>query len=353
MDPVRVALVGYGIAGRSFHAPFVRTTTGMELVAVVTGNPDRQALARSECPGAALVPDTAALWAAAAALGIVLVVVAVPNRAHVPVAMAALGTGLPVVVDKPFAATAADGRRVMAEAERLGLFLSVFHNRRWDGDFLTLRRLVADGALGEVWRFESRYERWRPEVREGAWRERADPADAGGVLADLGSHLIDQAAVLFGPPRSVYAELGRRRSGAAVDDDAFVALTHAGGVRSHLWASTVAGRSGPRFRVLGSRAGYEVWGMDPQEEALRAGASPGGPGWGATPESRWGTVGVGGDVVPVPTNPGDYGRYYEAVLAALRDAAPPPVAPAEAVLTLDVIDAARRSASVGAPVDLA
>jgi predicted dehydrogenase len=353
MEPVRVGLVGYGIAGRSFHAPFIRTTEGMELAAIVTSDPDRREQAVAECPGAALLADPGALWDAAAGLGVELAVVAAPNRAHEPLALAALAAGLGVVVDKPLAATAAAGRRVVAEAERRGLFLSVFHNRRWDGDFLTVRRLVGDGALGEVWRFESRYERWRPEIRRGAWRESADPADAGGLLADLGSHLVDQATVLLGPPVSVYAELGRRRPGAEVDDDTFVALTHTGGARSHLWASAVASRPGPRFRVLGSLAGYEVWGMDPQEEGLRAGAEPGGPGWGATPESRWGTLGAGPDVQPTPTEAGDYGAYYRGVVASLRDGREPPVTPREAVRTLDVVDAARRSAALGQTVPLA
>ncbi len=318
----------------------------------MTSDPTRRAQAAAAHPAAVLLDDTAALWPAAAGLGIELVVVAAPNRAHVQVALDALAAGLAVVVDKPFAATAADGRRVVAEAERRGLVLSVFHNRRWDGDFLTVRRLMGTGALGAVWRFESRYERWRPQRRADAWRERADPADAGGLLADLGSHLVDQAVVLLGRPVSVYAELDRRRPGAAVDDDTFVALEHAGGARSHLWASAVASRPGARFRVLGSEAGYVVWGMDPQEQALHDGRSPGDAAWGTSPPSLWGTLGVGDDVAPVPTAPGDYGRFYEGMAAAVRDGTPPPVTAGEALLTLEVLDAARRSASTGAPVDL-
>ncbi|HET7722272.1 MAG TPA: Gfo/Idh/MocA family oxidoreductase, partial [Acidimicrobiales bacterium] len=219
------------------------------------------------------------------------------------------------------------------------------------GDFQTVRRLIGAGELGDVWRFESRYERWRPDPKPEAWREGSDPADAGGLLADLGSHLIDQAVVLFGPPVSVYAELGRRRAGAGVDDDTFVALEHRGGETSHLWASSVASRPGPRFRVLGSTAGYVVWGMDPQERALRAGQSPGHAGWGESPAGRWGTLGVGdADVAPVPTETGNYGRFYEGVVASMRQGRPPPVAPGDALVTLEVIDAARRSAARGRPV---
>ena len=308
-------------------------------MAIVTSDPGRRAAAAAAHPSAVLFDSVDALWPAVGELGVELAVVTVPNRFHVPVALAALSAGLAVVVDKPLAPSAVDGRRVVEEAARRGLLLSVFHNRRWDGDFLTVRRLVASGALGDVRRLESRYERWRPEVRAGAWRERGDPVDAGGLLADLGSHLIDQAVVLFGPPVSVHAELGRRRVGAKVDDDTFVVLEHDGGVVSHLWASSVVARPGPRFRVLGSRAGYVVWGMDPQEEALHAGVSPSSPGWGESPSSRWGSV--GDDVAPVPTEAGNYGRFYEGIVAALRHGAPPPVSAADALTVLEVIDAAR------------
>lgn len=350
---MRVALVGYGLAGRVFHAPFIEATPGVDLVAIVTSHPGRRADAEAAHPEAVLFESAEALWAASAHLGVELAVVATPNRSHVTVALGALGAGLGVVVDKPLAATVDDGRRIVAEADRRGLFLSVFHNRRWDGDFLTVRRLIGSGELGEVWRFESRYERWRPDREAGAWRERGDPDDAGGLLADLGSHLIDQAVVLFGPPVSVYAELRRRRAGAEVDDDTFVALDHRGGETSHLWASSVASRPGPRFRVLGSTAGYVVWGMDPQERALRAGQSPGHAGWGESPPGRWGTVGVGeDDVAPVPTEVGNYGRFYEGVVASMRQAIPPPVVPGDALATLEVIAAARRSAALGRPVAL-
>jgi predicted dehydrogenase len=301
-----------------------------------------------------LVSTADDLWAPAAAseLELDLAVIATPNRSHVGLAVAAMDAGLAVVVDKPLAPSAADGRWLAAEAERRGRPLTVFHNRRWDGDFLTVRRLVDSGRLGDVWRFESRYERWRPERRVDAWRERADPAEGGGVLFDLGSHVVDQAVVLLGPPLSVYAEVARRRRGAEVDDDAFVALEHAGGAWSHLWVSSVVPRAGPRFRVLGSEAGYEVWGMDVQEEALKRGERPGAAGWGVVPRSAWGTVGAGDAVEPVPTEPGDYGRFYAGVVTWLRDGGPPPVAPADAVRTLAVLDAARESARSGQTVTL-
>jgi predicted dehydrogenase len=273
-----------------------------------------------------------------------LAVVATPNRTHVPLASAALEAGLAVVVDKPLAASASDGRRLAELASSRGLVLAVFHNRRWDGDFLTLSTLLAEGALGSVQRFESRYERWRPELREGAWRELAAPDEAGGVLFDLGSHLIDQALVLFGDCSAVYAEVDRRRPGAEVDDDVFVALAHRSGVRSHLWASQVAAQPGPRMRVLGSEAAYVKWGFDIQEEALRAGARPGGEDWGREPPERWGLLGAGDELRPVETETGDYRRFYALVERALRDGGPPPVPAAEGVAVLEIIEAARESA---------
>ena len=346
---IRVGLIGYGLAGSAFHAPLIATTPGMALAAIVTSNPERAAAASSAHPEATIVASADALWERADALD--LVVVASPNRTHVPLARAALRAGLAVVVDKPVAATAAEARELADGARRRGVLFTVFQNRRWDGDFLTLRRLIAEGALGRVHRFESRFERWRPAPKMG-WRERGDPAEAGGVLFDLGSHLIDQALVLFGPARRVYAEIDRRRPGVEVDDDAFVALEHASGVRSHLWMSLAAAEQGGRLRVLGDRAAYVKTGMDVQEAALRSGALP-GPGWGEEPPAQWGRLGAGDAWTPVPTDPGDYPAFYAAVAAALRSGGPPPVDPLDAVAALEVIEASRRSAGSGAVVSLA
>jgi predicted dehydrogenase len=279
-----------------------------------------------------------------------LVVVASPNRTHVPLARAALRAGLAVVIDKPMAATAAEGREVSDEARERGLLLSVYQNRRWDGDFLTLRRLMAEGALGDVFRFESRFERWRPTPK-GGWREDPDPAEAGGTLFDLGPHLVDQALVLFGPVTHVYAEVSVRRPGVRVDDDAFVALTHASGVRSHLHLSATAAEHGTRMRVLGTRAAYVKRGMDVQEAAMKAGERP-GPGWGEEPEADWGQVGAADEWAPVRTERGDYGAFYAGMAAALRDGAPPPVDPMDSVAGLEIIEAARRSSDEGTVIQL-
>ncbi|MFE1322108.1 Gfo/Idh/MocA family oxidoreductase [Kitasatospora phosalacinea] len=345
-SPLNVGLVGYGIAGAVFHAPLISTTPGLRLAAVVTADPERRARASREHPRAALFADADALLAAAPELGLDLLVVASPNRTHVPLATAALEAGLPVVVDKPLAATAAEGERLVALARERGLLLSVFQNRRWDGDFRTVRQLLDSGRLGRVNRFESRFERWRPELT-GAWRESGDPAAAGGVLYDLGAHLVDQALLLFGPAERVYAELDARRTGAATDDDSFVALTHADGTRSHLWMSATAGDLGPRFRVLGSRGAYVVHGLDGQEDALRAGRTPAEPGWGALPPEQWGSLRAGDAAEAVPTLPGSYQEYYAGLAEALHGRGPAPVDAGDAVAVLRVLEAAQRSSRTG------
>lgn len=342
--PLRVGLIGYGLAGSAFHAPLIASTPGMQLDAIVTRDRERRATAAREYPDARLVDDADELLERASQLA--LIVVATPNRTHVPLARVALDAGLPVVVDKPFAATAAEARALIAEAKQRKLMITVYQNRRWDGDFLTVRRLVADGTLGEILRFDSRFERWRP-VPKGGWRERGDPNEAGGLLYDLGSHLVDQALTLLGPATSVYAELDRRRPGVESDDDSFVALTHASGARSHLTMSAVAAQSALRFQLLGSKAAYIKHGLDVQEDALRRGERPNRADWGVEPRDQWGTLGAGGDVRPVPTEAGAYPAFYAGVVHSLRSGTPPPVDPNDAVATLDVIAAAQRSAATG------
>jgi predicted dehydrogenase len=344
----RVALIGYGLAGSAFHAPFIVTNPELALAAVVTRAEARREQARRLHPNVELLDSPDDVWRRAADYD--LVVVGAPARAHVPLANAAVEAGLPVVVEKPFAPTAAEGRALVEQARERGVLLTVFQNRRWDGDFLTVRRLIEQGDLGEVTRFESSFERWRPDVKPGSYAEE-DPA-AGGVLFDLGSHLVDQALQLFGRVRSVYGEIDTRRPGTRADDDVFVALTHESGVRSHLWMSAAATQSAPRFRVLGMRAGYLKYGLDVQEDALVRGEVPGGADWGREPEVAWGVVGAGDDVRPVPTEPGAYQDFYRGLVASLRDGAPPPVGPQDAVSGLEVLEAARASAGEGKVVAL-
>ncbi|KAA5830058.1 Gfo/Idh/MocA family oxidoreductase [Saccharopolyspora hirsuta] len=337
---LRVGLVGYGVGGAIFHAPLIAAHPSLELSAVVTANPERQQQVRAEHPDTAVVDDVDSLLAGE----LDLVVVASPNRTHVELATAALDAGLPVVVDKPFTPTAVEGRRLIEHAAAKGLMLTVFQNRRWDSDVRTVAKLIGDGELGRVHRFESRFERWSPTPKP-TWRDSGGAEDVAGILYDLGSHLIDQALQLFGPVASVYAEIDRRREGVRADDDSYLALTHVNGVRSHLWMSKVAAQPGPRFRVLGDRAAFTKHGLDPQEAALREGRLPVDDSWGREPEASWGVLGAGDDVRRVPSERGDYLAFYDGVVESLREGTPPPVDPADAVAALDIISAAHRSAA--------
>ncbi len=352
---LRVGIIGYGLAGAGFHAPLVATTPGMRVAAISVGDPVRSAQARRDFPDATIYPTAQALLAAAESLD--LVVNAAPNDAHAPLGIAALEAGAPVVIDKPFAATVEDAERVMAAAQRAGKLLSVFQNRRWDNDFLTLRQLIAGGALGKLVRFESRFERFRPAPKPGAWREKSDPALAGGLLFDLGAHLIDQALQLFGAPQTVYAERAARRPGAEVDDDSFVALRFPGGEVGHLWMSAIPRVSGPRFRVVGAVGVYEKQGLDPQEPQLVAGLRPGAPEYGREPREQWGTLTTELDGLAIEARveslPGRYQDYYAGIRDALREGAPVPVDPADSLAVIRIIAAAHQSAERGEVIRLA
>ncbi|MGZ3598705.1 MAG: Gfo/Idh/MocA family oxidoreductase [Ktedonobacterales bacterium] len=345
---VRVGIVGYGLAGSVFHAPLVSSTPGMAVAAIVTGDPERQARARRDYPNVTLHTTADEMLADPSKLD--LVVVAAPNRAHVPVGLAALEAGLPVVIDKPLAPSTNDAERLIQAAKQRGKLLSVFQNRRWDNDFLTVRKLIDADLLGAVTRFESRFERFRPTLK-GGWRERGEPEEGGGLLFDLGAHLIDQALVLFGWPTSVYAEMSVRREGALVDDDTFVALRFAGGEVAHLWMSVIPRQLGPRLRLVGMRGVYEKQELDPQEEALRTGMRPGDEGWGEEPRERWGHLVTSVEDVAfdghVGTVPGSYETYYALMRDALVHGGPPPVTAESSLATLRIIEAARESASRG------
>src|SRR6266568_551734 len=322
---LHVAIIGYGVAGSVFHAPLIASK-----------------------------PDD--LWKHAAHYD--LVVVASPNRTHVPLGIAAMEVGLPVVADKLLAASVADAERLMGVSERTGKMLSVFQNRRWDNDFLTVQYLLNTelDLLGPIVRFESRYERWRPIPKIGVWREMGEPEEAGGVLYDLGSHLIDQVIVLFGEPTRVYAEVEKRRAEVLVDDDTFVALQFASGVRAHLWMNMVARILGPRIRLQGLRGTYEKYGLDPQEDALRKGMRPGDSGWGREPRESWGRLATEVGGVPldsmIETLPGAYEEYYALLRDALLTGGKPPVEVSEVLWTLRVIEAAQESARSGRVVEL-
>lgn len=341
MSDLRVALVGYGLAGRVFHAPLIAATRGLELTTVVTANPERAARVGRDHPEAQAVPDVSALWSQSPPD---LVVIATPNVSHPELAMSAVEHGIPVVVDKPLAASSDEAHSVVRAAEQAGVLLTVFQNRRWDSDHLTLRRLIDQGRLGRVLRYESRFERWRPVADAGSWRA-ADPEQGGGQLLDLGSHLVDQAVQLFGPVSHIYAEVASLR-GLRADDDAFLALRHSSGPVSHLRASAMTAAPGPRLRVLGTEGAFLIHGLDSQEEMLRAGRTPASDSdWGAEPSSSWGRVLRGDEEEVVPSEPGSWPEFYELLARALRDGGPPPVDPWDAVETLRILDLARQSAA--------
>jgi predicted dehydrogenase len=347
-SPLRVALAGYGLAGRVFHAPLVAAAEGLALTHVATSAPERVAQARADIPAVRVLADGDALLAAAEEWD--LLVVATTNTWHAPLATAALRAGKAVVVDKPLAPTAADAEPVLAAARETGSPLTVFQNRRWDAEYLTLRSLVEEGALGEVLRLETRFERWRPEPRADAWREHAPVGEGGGQLVDLGPHLVDQAVQLLGPVESVYAEVRSVRG--AADDLAFLALRHRSGAATHVSLGAVIAAPGPRLRALGTAGAFVVDHLDGQEDALREGRRPGGEGWGVVPMERWGRLVHGDRAEPAPSERGSWDAFYPAVREAVAGRAPLPVDPADALEVLRILDAARLSAAQGTAVKL-
>ncbi|MCS5723332.1 Gfo/Idh/MocA family oxidoreductase [Herbiconiux sp. CPCC 203407] len=348
--PLRTAIIGYGLGGRVFHAPLIAADPAYALVAIVTGDAERGAEAAERYGEGVVVRDADALFARASELD--LVVITTPNDTHAALAHRALDAGLDVVVDKPFALTAAEALEVIAHAEQVGRAVTVYQNRRWDGDFLTVQALIGSGELGEVRQFESAFEFYRPE-RGAKWKDRVTAEQGGGILYDLGPHLIDQAVRLFGPvdlEHGVHAELDVRRQGGLADDDSFVTLQHEGGVRSRLWMSAVSPANRPRFRVVGADAVLETHGLDPQERQALAGMLPGDPAYGLDPEAQTAVVRTpDGGAREVAIERGSHAAFYRELasgLTAASDAstAALPVLPVEAEHVLRIIEAAHRSA---------
>jgi predicted dehydrogenase len=333
--PVRIGLAGYGLGGRYFHAPLIASAANCEFLGVVTTSPERRRQVAEDLglPAFASLKDLASAGAEAVAIS-------TPAATHVTLTQQVLRLGLAVVCDKPFAPDAEAARATVRLAEQLEVPITVYQNRRWDSDFLTVRELLSQGALGTLTVFESRFERFRPE---------SGPSPAGGgTLLDFGSHLVDQALVLGGPVTGVYAEMHYRADPDGLDDDVFIALAHEGGVRSHLWGSGRQGSPGPRFRVAGTKGAYVIQDVDGQEAQLRSGGSPAisGDQWGTEPPERWGHL-LRGDVSePVPSARGSWDLFYPAFAAAVRGERPVPVDPWDAVASAAVLDAARASARI-------
>lgn len=334
--PIRTAVVGFGVSGSVFHAPLIHADPAYALDVIVTSDPQRQAEAARLYPQATIVSTPGEMFAFAG--GLDLVVLGTPPLTHFDLGAAAIAHGLNVVVDKPFVTTVAQGEELVARASDAGVQLTVFQNRRWDADFLTLRKLLGQGALGEVRTFESRFEWWRPDGF-GNWRDSATLAEGGGLLHDLGAHLIDQAIQLFGPVEESYGETANNGPHAeAADTEAFVSLRHTSGVRSRLWMNGMAAQAGPRFHVLASQAAYTKWGLDGQEPALASGVTPSDASYGIEPQESWGLLGVDGSATPVPAEKGDYPQFYRELAASLSGRGQLPVQAAEALETLRIIE---------------
>lgn len=341
--PIRTALAGFGLSGSVFHAPIIATNPTYSLDVISTSDAGRKSAAAARHPEARIVDTPAEILDLAG--GLDLLVLGTPPATHYPLAKAALEAGLDVVVDKPFTVRSAEGQDLIELAARLGRVLTVFQNRRWDGDFLTVKSLLESGTVGTVARFESRFERWSPEVSK-AWKASATADDGGGVLFDLGTHLLDQALQLFGPGTVTHAELDARRPGERADDDVFVALRHDSGAISHLWMNMLCAQQGPRYRLLGSEGGFTKHGIDPQEPYVVAGGSPLDTEYGVEDSDWAGLFGRDGHLDRLPTERGAYPEFYRILADKIRDggatsALPLPVDPEGPVEVLKLIEQAR------------
>ena len=332
MSEIGVGLIGYGLGGRAFHAPYVGVTPGMTLRAVVSRDAGK---VHADLPGMRVVPHVAALLAEP---GIDLVVVSSPDALHAEHALAAIAAGKHVLVDKPFATTLDDARRVAAAAEAGERLLTVFQNRRWDSDFRTLRRLVDEGVLGEIVQLQSHFDRWRP-VPAAVWKE----AREGGAWLDLGPHLVDQALLLFGMPEAVSADLATLRDGAPAADWFHVVLRYPGR-RMILHASKLVADHGLRFAVHGTAGSWIKHGIEPQEAAAVAGRIPGGDDWGF--DAAMGVLTrADGSRVEEENERGDYRMFWTALAAAIRGEGANPVPADEAIAVMEVLEAGLLSAA--------
>jgi predicted dehydrogenase len=317
---LNVGLVGFGFAGKVFHAPVIGAVEGLRLTTIVqrSGAPDPR------YPGTAFVSSVAELLTRP----VDLVVVATPNASHYPIAKQCLMAGRHVVVDKPFTTTVAEAVELVQLGREQQRVLSVYHNRRYVGDFVTLQTLLSEDALGRVAILESHFDRFRPEVKAGAWRERPQPGS--GLWFDLGPHLLDQAFVLFGAPEAIGADIRIEREGAAVDD-AFDVTLHYPTMRALVRATMLAASPRATFAVYGSTGSFIKYGFDPQEGALKAGRTPNEANWDVEPPETYGTLTTPEGTRRIPTIPSSFAQFYENVRDAILGKAQLAVAPAQAL----------------------
>jgi len=334
---IHVGLVGYGMASAVFHAPLIESTPGLRLSTIVSSQPEK---VHKDFPTITVVPTLEHLLAQPE---ITLIVIATPNEMHYDLAKQALAAGKHVIVEKPFVLHASQAEELMELAQQQQVVLSIFHNCRWNNDFLTIRHLLQQGLLGDLFTYEAHYDRYRPLVRD-RWRERAEPG--AGILYDLGSHLIDQALCLFGFPQAVWADVQAQRANAQADDYFHLVLSYPK-LRVILHAGSLVRASGPRFQLHGSTGSFIKSGFDSQAEALLAGKHPGDPGWGEDPVEQYGTItmDVGKITIEgtVKTLPGCYEAFYQGIIEAILSGKPAPVTAQEATNTIKVIEAAWQS----------
>ncbi len=337
---IKVAVVGFGLAGKVFHAPFIRMVEGLELAAIMR----RSGEADPKYPGVQFVRTMNELLAIP---DLQLVVVATPNDTHFPIAKQALEAGKHVVIDKPFTPTLPEAEQLVALAKREKRIVTVFQNRRWDGDFLTVRKVMNEGSLGRIVIYESHFDRFRPNLR-GSWHEK--PIPGMGLMFDLAPHLIDQALVLFGPPEALSADLRKERDGTQVED-AFDITFQYPRMRAFLRASPVAAAPGPRYWICGTGGTYTKYGLDPQEDAMKAGGDPTASDWGREPQEMWGKLTTADGTTSVATIPGHYRPYYENVRDAILGRAGIDVSCEQALNVMRVLELAAESSHKGCRVN--
>lgn len=342
--PVRIGVVGYGVGGKYFHTPFIEAAEGVELAGVVTRSASRRAHLAKDWPGVPVFDSLAALLAS----GVDAVTITTPPQTRSALVLEAVAAGVHVVADKPFAPTAVEARRLVRAADDAGVILNVFHNRRWDADIRTLAAVVADGRLGDVWRVHTRMDQDAADLLE------AGPH--GGLLRDLGSHVVDQMIWLSGPVRAVTAHLdwadlpqGRTDVGFVVD------LQHENRARSYLESSKLNHVAQRTIRAYGALGCYRASSSDVQAQALFAGKRPCDDleSWGYEPREYWGLLSTAAGEIQVPSKQGRYHDLYAQFGAAVRGEGPEPVPAREGVRTLEVLDAARLSAETGSSVNVA
>lgn len=336
MRRIRVGLIGYGLSGSVFHAPLIAAVEGLQLTRVVSTRP---AKVLGDYPAVHVDADVDTLLAAA---DVDLVVVTTPNPTHFAYAQKALAAGKHVIVEKPFVNSLAEADSLIGLVAGTGRLLSVFQNRRWDGDFLTVRKCIDEGLLGEIISYEAHYHLFRPQVGP-KWKEHT--GEGSGALYDLGPHIIDQALCLFGMPRTVYADLACQRPGADVDDYFHLILGY-GTLRVVLQSSSVIKKAGPRFQVHGTKGSLLKAGSDPQQGDLARGLRPGSAAWGRDREEFYGELTLGRDITAasrIETIPGCYEAYYREIYRSLAVGAPPPVTAEDGRRVIEIIECAIRS----------